>query len=135
MNGRQIIQALHEGQYVFSSAMISTSPLWPAQVRQLGIDFVFIDTEHIPIDRQTLAWICQAYVAMGLPSVVRLPRNDPFEACKALDAGAGGVVGPYIETPDQVRELVGAVKLRPLKGKRLQEGLRDRGTLQPELRS
>ena len=57
MNGRDIVQALHEGRPVFSSAMISTSPLWPAMVKQVGLDFVFVDTEHTPIDRQTLAWI------------------------------------------------------------------------------
>jgi len=135
MNGREIIAALHEGRHVFSSAMISPSPLWPPLAKQAGIDFVFIDTEHIPLDRQTLAWICQAYLGLGLPSVVRLPCNDPFEACKALDAGAGGIVGPYIETADQVRGLVGAVKLKPLKGQRLAAALDDRNSLEHELRS
>src|SRR5262245_36769914 len=133
MNGREIIRALHEGRYVFSSAAVSPSPLWPNLVKQAGIDFVFVDTEHIPLDRQTLSWICQTYQALGLPPVVRLPCNDPFEACKVLDAGAGGVIGPYLETADQVRALAGAVKLRPLKGRRLQEALRDRRTLEPEL--
>ena len=94
MNGREIVAALHAGRQVFSSGMISPSPLWPAAVKQTGIDFVFVDTEHIPLDRQTLAWICQTYPALGLPSVVRLPCNDPFEACKVLDAGAGGVDRP-----------------------------------------
>lgn len=134
MNGREIIQALHEGRRVYSSAMVSTSPLWPNLVKQSGVDFVFVDTEHTPIDRQTLAWICQTYQAMGLPPVVRIPCNDPFEACKALDAGAGGVIGPYLETADQVRGLVGAVKLRPLKGQRLQDALHDRNSLESELR-
>jgi 2-keto-3-deoxy-L-rhamnonate aldolase RhmA len=133
MTGREIVAALHEGRFVFSSAMISPSPLWPPLVKQTGIDFVFIDTEHIPIDRQTLAWMCQAYLGLGLPSVVRLPSCDPFEACKVLDAGAGGVIGPYVETVEQVEGLVGAVKLKPLKGKRLAAALRDRKTLEPEL--
>lgn len=134
MNGREIIAALHAGRYVFSSAMVSSSPLWPALVKQTGIDFVFVDTEHTPIDRQTLSWICQTYLASGLPSVVRIPNNDPFEACKALDAGAGGIIGPYVETAEQVRGLVGAVKYRPLKGERLQTALRDPSSLEPELR-
>jgi 2-keto-3-deoxy-L-rhamnonate aldolase RhmA len=135
MNGREIIESLHAGRHVFGSAVLSTSPLWPAAVKQSGIDFVFVDTEHTPIDRQTLSWICQAYLALGLPSVVRIPCNDPFEACKALDAGAGGIVGPYVESADQVRDLVGAVKLRPLKGERLAKALRDRDSLEPELRN
>ena len=108
--------------------------LWPNFVKQTGIDFVFIDTEHTPIGRETLSWICQTYSASGLPPVVRIPCNDPFEACKALDAGAGGIIGPYLETAEQVRGLVGAVKYRPLKGRRLQEALRDPNTLEPELR-
>jgi 2-keto-3-deoxy-L-rhamnonate aldolase RhmA len=134
MNGREVIQALHDGKRVFSSAIVAMSPLWPNLAKQSGIDFVFVDTEHIPLDRQTLSWICQTYQALGLPPVVRLPCNDPFEACKVLDAGAGGVIGPYLETADQARGLVGAVKLRPLKGRRLQDALRDPNTLEPELR-
>src|SRR3954469_14354740 len=134
MNGREIIQALHEGRHVFSSAVVAMSPLWPNLAKQSGIDFVFVDTEHIPLDRQTLSYLCQTYQALGLPPVVRIPCNDPFEACKALDAGAGGIIGPYVETAEQVRGLVGAVKWRPLKGRRLQEALRDPATLEPGLR-
>ncbi len=133
MTGRDIIQALHEGRRVFSSAIVGMSPQWPELAKKTGIDFVFVDTEHVPLDRTTLGWICQTYQALGLPPVVRLPCNDPFEACKALDAGAGGIIGPYLETAEQVRALVGAVKLRPLKGQRLAEALRDRKTLEPEL--
>src|SRR5437660_3577881 len=134
MTGREIIKNLHAGKRVFSSAIVATSPLWPNLAKQAGIDFVFVDTEHTPIDRQTLSWICQTYQALGVPPVVRIPCNDPFEACKALDAGAGGIIGPYVESADQVRGLVGAVKYRPLKGRRLQDALRDGNTLEPELR-
>lgn len=133
MTGREIIRALHEGRYVFASAVVGMSPQWPDLAKMTGIDFVFVDTEHIPLDRQTLSYLCQTYTALGLPPVVRIPCNDPFEACKALDAGAGGIIGPYLETADQARALVGAVKFRPLKGRRLTEALRDHGTLEPEL--
>ncbi len=134
MTGREIIQRLHDGKRVFSLATVNPSPLWPNLVKQIGVDFVFVDTEHTPIDRQTLSWICQTYSALGIPPVVRLPCNDPYEACKALDGGAGGIIGPYVETPEQVRGLVGAVKWRPLKGRRLDDALRDPATLEPELR-
>lgn len=135
MNGREIIKRLHAGQRVYSSAMVSSSPIWPAFVAQAGVDFVFVDTEHTPTDRLTLAGLCQTYQALGVPPVVRIPCNDPFEACKALDAGAGGIIGPYVESPEQVRGLVGAVKWRPLKGGRLQEAVRDPNTMEPELRT
>jgi len=134
MTGREIIAALHAGRNVYSTSIVSTSPYWPAFVKQTGIDFVFIDTEHIPQDRSTLSWMCKTYAALGIPPVVRVPCNDAFEACKVLDAGAGGVIGPYVETAEQVRALVGAVKYQPLKGKRLEQALNDPATMEPELR-
>jgi len=111
----------------------SSFPLWPPAVKRAGADFVFIDTEHTPTDRSDLAQMCLAYKALGLPPLVRTPSPDPYEACKVLDGGAAGVLAPYIEHPEQVRDLVGATKLRPLKGERLEEALRDRDCLGPEL--
>jgi 4-hydroxy-2-oxoheptanedioate aldolase len=44
------------------------------------------------------------------------------------------VLAPYIEFPEQVRELVGATKLRPLKGERLQEALKNHDSLESSLK-
>lgn len=135
MRGREIRQALHSGRLVYATAVTAPSPRWPELLRKAGVDFVFIDTEHTPLGRETLSWMCQAFAGLGIPPVVRIPSPDPFEAAKVLDGGAGGVIGPYVETAEQVRALAGSARWRPLKGRRLQEALRDPGTLEPELRS
>ena len=135
MTGREIRTALHEGQLVYSTAATAQSPQWPQLVKQAGVDFVFIDTEHMPIDRQTLSWMCRTYAALGIPPVVRVPCPDPYEVAKVLDGGAQGVIGPYMETVDQTRAMVGAARWRPLKGPRLQEAVHNPDTLEPELRS
>lgn len=114
-----ISQRLRQPTRLYGTLIVSPSPHWVPVVAALGLDFVFIDTEHIPIDREKLAWMCQAYRAVGLPPIVRTTSPNPYEACVALDGGAVGIVAPYVETPDQVRELVGAVKKRPLKGRTL----------------
>jgi 4-hydroxy-2-oxoheptanedioate aldolase len=134
MNGLQIRGRLHGGIRVYGTLVVSNSPHWVSMVDQIGVDFVFIDTEHIALDRTTLAWMCQAYAAKGKPPLVRIPRPDPFEASMALDGGACGVIAPYIETPAQVRDLVGAVKFKPLKGKRLKQALEDPTCIEPRLR-
>jgi 4-hydroxy-2-oxoheptanedioate aldolase len=134
MTGREIIARLRGGEFVYSTSIVSPSPFWPPFVKQLGIDFVFLDTEHVPQDRSTLGMMCQAYAAAGIPPVVRVPCNDPYEACKVLDAGAAGVIGPYLETAEQARAMVGAVKWKPLKGARLERALADPSTMEPELR-
>lgn len=135
MNGRQIAAALRNGTRVYCTLIVSTSPLWPKHVKSTGVDFVFIDTEHIPIDRTTLSWMCQTYRALGLPPMVRIPEPDPYLACMALDGGANGIIAPYVETPEQVKALVGAVKWRPLKGRRLRDFLDGRAPLEPELKA
>lgn len=133
MNGTQLSTALRSGKRVYGTLVVSTSPHWPRAVNDLGLDFVFIDTEHISIDRATLSWMCQTYRALELAPVVRIPSPDPHQASMALDGGAGGVLAPYIETPEQVRRLHGAVKMRPLKGQVLEDALERRASLQPEL--
>jgi 4-hydroxy-2-oxoheptanedioate aldolase len=135
MTGSEFLQHLRGGRRLYGTAVGSQSPLWPPAVKRAGADFVFIDTEHTPLDRGIVAQMCLAYSALGLPPLVRTPSPDPYEACQVLDGGAAGVLAPYIEHPEQVSRLVGATKMRPLKGERLDEALRDRDCLGPELNS
>jgi len=133
MTGREFMQHLKTGKRLYGTAIASSSPLWPPAVKRAGADFVFIDTEHTPLGRETVAHMCLAYTALGLPPLVRIPSPDPYEACQVLDAGAAGVLAPYIEHPEQVKRLVGATKLRPLKGQRLEAALDDPAILESEL--
>jgi 2-keto-3-deoxy-L-rhamnonate aldolase RhmA len=134
MDTREFLDYLKKGKRLYGTAVFSPSPLWPSAVKRAQVDFVFIDTEHTPFDRTVLAQMCLSYKACGLPPLVRIPSPDPQEARKVLDGGASGILAPYIESPEQVRELVGAVKLRPLKGERLREALHKKDSLTPELK-
>ncbi len=132
MSPSELITSLHEGRPVFGTLIVSPSPRWPEVVRGCGLDFVFIDTEHIALDREPLSWMCQTYAALGLPPLVRIPAPDPYAATMALDGGAAGVIAPYVESAEQARALRGAVKLRPIKGQRLEQML-DGASPEPEL--
>src|SRR5579862_4688697 len=127
-------ERLRGGEMVFGTLIVSPSPMWPRALEGSGLDFVFIDTEHIALDRVQVSWMCQTYARMGLPPIVRIPSPDPYEATKILDGGAGGIIAPYVETAEQAQALRGAVKLRPIKGQRLTERL-VHATFEPELES
>jgi 4-hydroxy-2-oxoheptanedioate aldolase len=127
-------QRLIDGDTLFGTLIVSPSPRWPEVVRGCGLDFVFIDTEHIALDRAELSWMCQTYAAIGLPPLVRIPSPDPYAAVMVLDGDAAGVIAPYVETVEQVQALRGAVKFRPIKGQRLQQML-DGAQIEPELKS
>ena len=99
----------------------------------MGIDLAFIESEHTPLDRSQLAWQCHAFRSRNVAPVVRIPEPDPYRASMVLDGGAQGVIVPYVETAAQVRKLRGAVKLRPLKGKRLHDALDGKEELESEV--
>jgi 2-keto-3-deoxy-L-rhamnonate aldolase RhmA len=125
--------ALRNRQRVYGTLIVSPSPFWPSIVGTLGLDFVFIDTEHIPINRFDLSWMCRTYRAMMLDPVVRIPTPDPSQACMVLDGGASGVIAPYVETVEEVQKLVGAVKKRPIKGGKLKKALSGQSSFEPVL--
>ncbi len=134
MKSIELRQALHNGRRAFGTLVVSESPLWPRAIATVGLDFVFIDTEHIALTISQVADMCQSYRGVGLPPIVRIPSPDATAAAKMIDIGAAGVIAPYVETPEQATALVGAIRYRPLKGQRLQERL-DGKEFEPELES
>lgn len=133
MNGKEMKEKLHSGERVYGTMIVGESPRWPGAAADAGLDFAFIDTEHPAHDREKMSWMCKLYEANGVLPIVRIPSPSPYEASIALDGGAIGVIAPYIETVEQVRAHVGAVKYRPLKGARLTNHLTGEAPLEPEL--
>jgi 4-hydroxy-2-oxoheptanedioate aldolase len=121
MVGKEFRDALRSGNTVYGTLITSTSPKMFDVVLNLGLDFVFFCNEHIFYNQDSLGWMCRAYKAAGINTVVRILEPDPFLATQALDAGAGAILVPYVEKMEDVYDLVGAVKYRPLKGDSLKK--------------
>ena len=122
MTGEQVRAALHAGRRVYGSCLTNPS-VWAA-LKYTELDFVFIDNEHAPLGRESTMALCQVFKARQIAPVVRIPEADPTLAGMALDAGAEGIICPYVEDPAIVRAVAGAVRYRPLKGRRLDEFLK-----------
>jgi 2-keto-3-deoxy-L-rhamnonate aldolase RhmA len=52
-------------------------PEWPKFLAQVSLDFVFMDMEQPPVNRETLAWAAQLYGALGIVPLVRIPEISP----------------------------------------------------------
>lgn len=131
---KTLLKKIRAGRIVYGTCIASTAPTWPAIALRAGLDFVFLDTEHIPLERMEIARMCQTFRAMGIAPIVRIPSSDPYRACQMMDAGAEGVVAPYLERVDQIKELVGALKYRPLKGELLDKVLDAPEEIDPSLK-
>jgi 4-hydroxy-2-oxoheptanedioate aldolase len=135
MRGELVREKLRNGERVYGTHIVSLGNPVDARLRAgLESDFVFICTEHMPIDRTEVSMMCQFYAAHGCSPIVRIPYPDPHGAAMAIDAGAQGILAPYVETVDEVKDLVGAVRYRPIKGEFLRDMLDGRRAPKPKLR-
>ena len=123
MIGKALAEKIRTGERVYGTCTVSPTPRWVNAITPAQPDFVFIDTEHNSLDRTQVGWMCRTYAGLGIVPIVRLISPDPYLAASTIDDGAIGIMAPYIEMVKQVDGLRGAVKHRPLKGKRLNERL------------
>jgi 2-keto-3-deoxy-L-rhamnonate aldolase RhmA len=122
MRGEILREKLRKGERVYGTHVVSLgNPIAAKMTSELELDFVFICTEHMPVDRTEVSMMCQYYSARGISPIVRIPYPSAHWASMNIDCGAQGIVAPYVETKEQVKELVGAVKYRPIKGKFLSD--------------
>lgn len=101
------------------STMLSMvrNPGWLRVLADLPFDFLTIDMEHSPYSDSEVADILAVIRASGTPSVVRIRRPQWHYVTRIFDSGASGVLAPYCETVDEVREVVRAARWRPMKGR------------------
>ena len=118
MNGAELKQTLKEGGRVFGTMIThGQSPRWVPVLSGVGIDYAVIDTEHNPRGRDELGDYLTMFNTSGVVPIVRIPIPESHYVTMAMDAGAQGVLAPYCETVEQVREVVAAAKWRPLEGR------------------
>ena len=117
MQGRDIRDKLRSGQCVYGTHIVEAGNpnmlLWELEA---GMDFAFICTEHLPVDRKEVSWMCRLIAQQDVSPAVRIPYPSAHWATMMIDGGAQGIVAPYVEKPEQVEELIGAVRYRPIKG-------------------
>jgi 2-dehydro-3-deoxyglucarate aldolase/4-hydroxy-2-oxoheptanedioate aldolase len=82
-----------------------------------GLDFVLIDMEHTGFDAERVADLIAFYKATDIAPFVRVPQPLYHFLARTMDAGALGVMVGNVETPEQAKGIVDAVKYAPL-GKR-----------------
>ncbi len=77
-----------------------------------GLDFVVVDAEHAPFDRQDIDLMVLAGRACNMPVAVRVPNCEASTLLSVLDVGAAAVVAPHVDTASQARELVARCRYR-----------------------
>lgn len=76
----------------------------------LGFDAIFIDCEHGMAGIERVQEMCRAARCVGATPIIRPDTNAPWLITRYFDAGAEGVMVPHIETAEDAKNLVSAVR-------------------------
>jgi 4-hydroxy-2-oxoheptanedioate aldolase len=78
-----------------------------------GFDWVVLDHEHGPGSDTTIIQQLQAVASTPTVPLVRIAANDPVRFKRVLDAGAHGVMVPYVSTPSEAQAAAAAMRYPP----------------------
>jgi 2-keto-3-deoxy-L-rhamnonate aldolase RhmA len=78
-----------------------------------GYEWIAIDIEHTDIDITSLTELLRAMHGRGVAPVARVATNGLLDIRRALDAGAEGVLIPFVNTAEQAQFAVRAAKYPP----------------------
>ena len=110
----RVKQAWSRGETVIAGWLQIPSGFAAETMCKAGYDALTVDMQHGVQDYHSLVACFQAMTPQGPVPMVRVPWNEPGIIGKVLDAGAMGVICPMVNTPDEARALVSAMRYPPL---------------------
>jgi 4-hydroxy-2-oxoheptanedioate aldolase len=108
---------LRAGQKSFGTWLQSASPPFAEMAAVAGFDFIIMDEEHGTGELQHAIDMMRAAACTDTTVVVRVPSSEPTYLRRLVDAGAEGLLVPMVESAEQARAIVEAVRFPP-RGKR-----------------
>jgi len=110
-------QKLQQGLPVYGVISTTDDPQLAELFGLSGFDYYMLDAEHGLIDPAQTVNVIRACERTNITPLVRIGPKDPKLVLQYLDAGMMGVMMPGLESAEEVKMLVDAVKYQPI-GKR-----------------
>ena len=111
LSGAEFKKQLREGLPKMGPCINSHSTTVVEQLAHSGYDWLLVDTQHGPMDKEKLSTMLCAIGSGGATSMVRVAGyHDRGGIQQALDLGADGVLIPYINTAEEARQAVSCAR-------------------------
>ncbi|MEE2659622.1 MAG: aldolase/citrate lyase family protein [Candidatus Latescibacterota bacterium] len=104
---------LQAGQVVLGSGLPAPSPHVAGAILDTGIDFLWIDTEHMPYASESVDTIPVLARMRGVAPMIRVAHNDPGLIKKAYDIGAVAVMVPQVNSAEEAARAVDYARYPP----------------------
>ena len=113
MKENTLKQKLDAGQAAFGVMLTFPSAPMVEMLGHLGFDWILIDNEHGSVTVENSEDLIRASELTGMAPIVRPVSNKPEIIAPFLDRGAWGVQIPHVNTAEEARAAVDAVKYPP----------------------
>jgi 4-hydroxy-2-oxoheptanedioate aldolase len=113
MRANTLKRRLYAGKAAFGVMCTFPSPAVVEMLGYVGFDWILLDNEHGSITLDTAEACIAAAELSGIAPIVRPVGNKPEIIAPFLDRGAWGVQVPHVNTADEARAVVDAVKYGP----------------------
>jgi 4-hydroxy-2-oxoheptanedioate aldolase len=111
LSGAEFKKQLRDGLPKMGLFINSHSPTVVEQLAHSGYDWLLVDTQHGPMDKEKLSTMLCGIGSGGATSMVRVAGyHDRGGIQQALDLGADGVLIPYINTAEEARQAVSCAR-------------------------
>lgn len=117
-------QKMRDGKLVKGFFLTMTDPIVSEMAGYAGYDYVWIDAEHGPHDRQEILHHIMAAQGSGCAAFVRVPGVDRAMLKAILDMGPDGIIFPFTNSAEIAREAVRACSYPDFGGVRGQGPIR-----------
>jgi 2-keto-3-deoxy-L-rhamnonate aldolase RhmA len=101
------------GEVLAGTWLNLASSLTAEMAGRAGFDWLLLDREHGVGDSETLLHQLQAIDCTPACAVVRIAWNDAARFKLALDLGPSGIMVPYVNTAEEARQAVAAMRYPP----------------------
>ena len=109
----RINMALANGDIPLGMQVYTGNPSIIEILAYTGFDFYMLDMEHSRINLETMEHCIRAADAAGITTIVRVAQNDPILIRQSIESGAQGVIVPHVNTVQDVRRAIEAIRYPP----------------------
>ncbi|KAJ7026132.1 Pyruvate/Phosphoenolpyruvate kinase-like domain-containing protein [Mycena alexandri] len=111
-------KVFRSGKVVIGNCLSYPSRHVAKTVAVTGADWCWIDAEHVAWSPTELVECIQVIIHESggkMIPVVRVPSKTAFDYMAwCLDAGAGGIIVPHLETVEEMKEVIAACRFSPI---------------------
>ena len=124
MKANKMKAKLSAGQPALGCSVMFPSPQIVEMLGYAGFDWVLLDCEHGSLSLADVELMAMAAEALGMTAIGRPLSNSSIDIQAMMDRGVMGVQVPHINSADDVRRAVSAVKFGPGAARGLASGTR-----------